>query len=97
MLGRVCTQYARRAGGDAHATCPARARELLQLCSDTHIAPPAGVGSCLEAVNAPGGARRGAAADLLAKLVRMLAEVQVSKQPRMGKRRVAAVCRCRAA
>ncbi|KAI8473021.1 MAG: hypothetical protein J3K34DRAFT_457577 [Monoraphidium minutum] len=54
-----------------------KARELVELCSDTHIAPPDGLGACIAAINAPEGRSPGAAADLLTKLVRMLSEVQV--------------------
>lgn len=54
-----------------------KARELLELCHATHIAPPEGLRHCIAEINSD--ARNpGAAADLLAKLVRMLAEVQVS-------------------
>ncbi|KIZ07743.1 hypothetical protein MNEG_0212 [Monoraphidium neglectum] len=55
----------------------AKARELIDLCAETHIAPPGGLGPCIAALNAPQGRSPGAAADLLTKLVRMLSEVQV--------------------
>lgn len=53
-----------------------KARELVELCAATHITPPDGLAAALAEVS---GERRnpGAAADLLTKLVRMLAEVQV--------------------
>jgi len=49
----------------------------MELCQDTHIAPPEGLGACVATINAPEGRSPGAAADLLTKLVRMLSEVQV--------------------
>ncbi|GBF94150.1 hypothetical protein Rsub_07137 [Raphidocelis subcapitata] len=55
----------------------AKARELMSLCSEAHIAPPPALGHCIAAFNAPEGRNPGAAADLLSKLVRMLSEVQV--------------------
>jgi hypothetical protein len=48
----------------------------MSLCSEAHIAPPEALGHCIAALNAPDGRTPGAAADLLSKLVRMLAEVQ---------------------
>lgn len=49
----------------------------MDLCRETHIAPPEGLGGCIVAINRPEGRSPGAAADLLTKLVCMLSEIQV--------------------
>jgi hypothetical protein len=55
-------------------------QELLALCSATHIDPPEGLARFVEEISREGTIPQpGAVADLLAKLVRMLAEVQVSE------------------
>ncbi len=60
---------------EAHCRHP-QARELLELCASSHIAPPDGLRACISAINSDSRSP-GAAADLLAKLMHMLAEVRV--------------------
>lgn len=50
--------------------------ELRAMCADSHVAEPAGLVEALDAINSED-RNPGAAAELLAKLLHMLAEVQV--------------------
>jgi hypothetical protein len=40
----------------------------MELCQETHIAPPEGLGPCITAINTTEGRTPGAAADLLTKV-----------------------------
>jgi len=54
----------------------AKGEELSALCGDSHVEEPAGLQDALQAIHS-NDRNPGAAAEMLAKLLHMLAEVQV--------------------